>query len=127
MTLFHRQFDILRIMITPTDDDQVFESASNEEFSTLEKSQISSAQKRTLTRIRKICLEGTFRLLRPVPVAIGDCTTGYPNFPYLVRWELNQRFGMDNDNVLVTQGRATADEGNTIRISRGALDYLIAL
>src|SRR5205807_2354950 len=110
MALFDRQFDILGIMVPPSDDNQVLEAAGDEQFSILEKSQVSCTQKWTLSAIRKMGAERVLRFLAFLPVSLGDAGTRYPDLSHLVRQAAGQGEWIGNHDLLLRSCLATAHQ-----------------
>src|SRR5438034_886908 len=79
MTLFHGSFDVLWVMVMSRDDDQILQSAGNEQLALAKESQISRTEKRPFLCIRQIGPIGLIRLLRPIPITLCDAGTGHPN------------------------------------------------
>ena len=64
MALADRQLDVLRIMVQPADDDQVFQPAGDEQLAVLHEAQVAGAQERALAGVLQIGAErplGFFR------------------------------------------------------------------
>src|SRR5262247_4038904 len=72
MALFYGPFNILRVMISASNDDQVFEAAGDEKFAVFEKDQIAGAQKRPVVGIAQLGLESICGLRRTIPIALRD-------------------------------------------------------
>ena len=58
MALTNRQLNVLRIMVQPANDDQVFQPAGDEHFAVLHEAQITGPQERTLARVLQIGPKG---------------------------------------------------------------------
>src|SRR5579875_238008 len=100
MAVFYCQFDVLRIVIAPADDDQVFETARHKESAVVQKAQVSGTQERTLTG-SGIGVEGTVCLLRFLPVSSGSARAGCPDFSDFVIRAWHQGFRMDDQDFLL--------------------------
>src|SRR5262245_51407378 len=96
MALFHRPFNVLRVIIDASNDDQVLETAGDEEFSIPEKSQIARAQEWAFATAGQISLEGPGSILGPVPVSLGQAAIGNPNLAHLMGQTSNRSLGIHN-------------------------------
>ena len=107
MTTFHRQFNILRVMILPRDDDQIFQAPGDKEFAVLQEAEVPGAQKRAFPCLCQLGLKAPLRFLGSVPVPLGDARTCYPDFSHFVRRAPGQGLGVDDHDLLVSQTLAT--------------------
>ena len=108
MALFHRQFDVVGIVVATANDNQVFETTGNEQLSVLQKSQVSRAQKWTLSSIRQIASKSALGLLRFLPVSLGDARARYPDLSYLIGQAWSQGLWINNDDLLIWHRPAAA-------------------
>src|SRR3989442_11939516 len=84
-------------MVIAINDDQVFESPGDEEFTISQESQIPRAEKWALSRIRQISMEGALRVLGLVPIALSNARARYPDLAHLIRRAPGQGFGMRSE------------------------------
>src|SRR5215510_11075948 len=96
-------------MVEPTYDDQVFDSARDEQLAIFDISEVSGAQKWPLPSLREIGLKSLFGLLIAIPISTRDMRSCHPNFPYFLGWTWGQRFGIDYDHTLARQDRTATD------------------
>src|SRR3989442_8489177 len=90
-------------MVIAINDDQVLESPSDEEFTILQESQIPCAEKWALSRFRQVSMEGALRVLGLVPIALSNARACYPDLSNLIRRTPGRGFGMDDNNLLISQ------------------------
>src|SRR5262245_47524835 len=114
-------------MIIAINDNHVFESPGDEEFTILQESQISRAQKWALSRIRQIGMEGAFRVLWLVPIALRNARARYPDLAHFIRRTPGQGFGMDDNNLLTTQVLTTTYQHPCANILSWSSDHPITL
>src|SRR6266851_198296 len=125
--MFHRQFDILRIMVIAINDDQVLESPGDEEFTILQESQIPRAEKRAFSRIRQVSVKSALRILGLVPIALSNALSCYPDLAHLIRWAPGQGFGMDDNDLLISQALPATYQHPGTSILSGGGDHTITL
>src|SRR5205085_10053626 len=92
MALFYSQFDILWIVVTSSNEDQVFDATSHEQLTILQKSQVAGAQKRPFSGTSQARPERLLRLLSALPVTLRDARPGDPDLAYFDREALDARY-----------------------------------
>src|SRR4051812_34068217 len=99
MALRHHTLDVLRIVVAAANDDQVLETAGNEQFAVAQEPEISGAQKRALASGER-CGERFTRQRFAAPVLTCDVRTAQPDFTdHVVRtWPAAPR--IDDDQFL---------------------------
>ncbi len=107
--LLHRMFDVLRIVITAADDDQVFDAAGDEEFAVEEESEVARPQKRTVA-VGQVRAERVARLLRHFPIARRHARALHPNFADDVGRRELLRLRIDDHDPLAAGDRAVSHQ-----------------
>ena len=77
---FYCEFNILRITIDSTDNNQILETTCHKEIITLYKSEVSGTQEWTGLAISQFGFKGLLRQSRFIPVATSDTGAINPNF-----------------------------------------------
>src|SRR5690242_12691079 len=101
MTVFDGQFDILGIQISATNDNQVFQTSSDEKFSLIEKAEITGAHERPFPGGRKMSLKDFLRYVGSLPITLSHAGACYPDFAYLVRRTWFAGHGINNNYPLL--------------------------
>src|SRR5689334_25440760 len=96
MAMLDGQFNILRIMIASTNDDEVFESPGDEEFAIFEKAEITGAEKGAFPALSQTRAEDVLGCLRPVPVSSRHARARDQNLANTVWWTFAQRLRIGN-------------------------------
>src|SRR5436190_20574770 len=116
MRVLNCALNILRIVVTTIDDNQVFVPTCYEQHIILKKPHISSAQKWSSSRVCQVCLEGTLSLLCFVPVSLSNARTCNPNLSYLASCTRGHRFGIDDEYSLIWRHQLISYEFPSILI-----------
>ena len=85
VALFHRQFDIVGVKIAATDDDQILQATGDKQFAIFQKSQISGAEKRSLSGILQVGPQGAFVFPRAGSNSPEHARAGHPDFAHFIR------------------------------------------
>ena len=104
------QFDVLRIVVAASDDDPIFQAASDIKLAMMEESQIASAQEGALAGIRQEaakCVLCRFRLLE---ITQRDARPADPDLADPVPRTLMARRRIDDHYLLTPQSRSTAHQ-----------------
>src|SRR6188472_801833 len=104
MGAFHRPFNILRIVVPPSNDKEVLQPSRDKDFAVLDESQVTGSQEGSFACIEKACAEGACRFLSIVPITLRRTRSRQPNFPYLLRRTTGPRVGMRDDHLCVSDG-----------------------
>src|SRR5437762_3233260 len=107
MTSLNRLLNIQGIMIAPLDDDDILQPSSYKEVPIQQKTQISCAQKGSLSGILYIGTKCSFCLLRMIPVPLGHMRACNPNFSNSPRRTEYTGFRINNNNTSVQLCPAT--------------------
>src|SRR5215467_4343651 len=125
MTDFCCQLNVLRIIISSTDDDQIFQTTGDEEFFSLPEPQIAGTQKRSRAVLREVGLERRFCCFGLTPVPLTDVWTSHPDFTNHTRQAFVQRNGIDDSDLLVQPTAPGTDErGNVIVFTAANNNFL---
>lgn len=117
-----RGLKVLRVVIAPADDDEVFDTAGDEEFAVAEKTEIAGAQVACAGGAGESGAKDFLRELGFIPVAGADAG---PVDPDLTDGAIGARFahgGIDDGHVQAGGGAAGADEGAGSGRGRGCGD-----
>src|SRR5580704_1320810 len=94
VALFDGELDVLRVMIEPTNDDEILDASGDIETAAVKESQITGAQKPPLIRIGKPRAEDLPGFVGVLPVAAADAAAVHPNLT-------NMSVGTDGAGVRV--------------------------
>ena len=119
MAPFHRQLDVVRIVIPPANDDQVLASAGHIQLAIDQATQIAGSQERAFAGIGQMRLKGLRGVVRSVPIALRDGLPCHPDFAHMARFASQTRFRIDDLHPSVVEHAARADEGATRLTSGG--------
>jgi hypothetical protein len=72
---FDSLFNVLRVVVAPVDDDEVFETTGNKQFAVPDEPQVPRAQKRPFSGVRKERIERTRGFLGAIPVPSRNVRT----------------------------------------------------
>ena len=114
MTLFCNLFNILRIEIATTNDDQILKTACDIEIPCETKTEIPSAQKwprSTLTL--QTGLKRLSGLLRLLPIASCNVRTPQPDFSNGTGYTGDERLRIDNGHLLALAYNPTTHKAST--------------
>ena len=126
MGLFDCTLDVLGIVVSASDDQQVFQSPRDKNFAVLHKSEVAGPQERPLTGIAENGAEGTRRFFRIAPIALRGAGPGQPNFTDLLRRTTRQRFRMGDDHLRIADRNPTANHlSNRRRVRLGLADHAL--
>src|SRR5215213_3391740 len=100
MAALNRAFDVLRIMINTTNNDQILQPASEEQFVIVDKTKITGTQKSSCIAIGKMRVEDLLRIEWPVPISRGDTGSRDPKLTDTIVRTLRQEFRINNDHLL---------------------------
>ena len=118
-----RVLDIMRIMIQPADDDEILDPSGDIQMPVVNESQVAGAEKRAFACVGHPGPEGSFGLLRLVPVTFGHRWTGNPYFPHLTGRIDNAGLRMDDFYRGSLPGIAATDKSLCLRaVSRQQYD-----
>src|SRR5947209_2050018 len=98
MTTLSGQFQILWIMVTSMKNDQIFQAPCDIEFPLMEKAEIASTQKRSLSTISQVSLKDLFATLRLIPIARCYAWTLHPDFTEIIVMAAFPRIRCNNGN-----------------------------
>src|SRR5208282_5722357 len=127
MALFDRQFDVAGGKVAPVDDDQILQTAGDEELAVAQESEVSGAKKRPFAGVREVRVEGARGFLGPVPVALSHGRAGDPNLADLVGRAGEHRFRMGDNNLRIGHRAPTANQRPDIGLSAGGLGDAVVL
>ena len=98
--LLDRRLDVIGVVVTPIHDQQIFDSADEEQLAVGDDAQIAGPKPGALRRagrwIDEPSTERPLRQLRVSPVAGGDVVAVHPDLPDLVGRFLDARLGIDD-------------------------------
>src|SRR5260370_36598188 len=114
-------------MVIAINDDQVLESPGDEEFTILQESQIPRAEKRAFSRIRQVSVKSALRALGLVPIALSNAWACYPDLAHLIRWPPGHGFGMDDNELLISQALPATYQHPGTSILSGGSDHTMTL
>src|SRR5438270_6255197 len=97
MALLYRQFNILGVMITPADNNQVFQASSNRELTVQYKTEITGAQERPFARALQGGLKKLLSFFRTMPISCGHAGTLYQDFSNFSAGTFEVGFWIVND------------------------------
>src|SRR5205085_1286274 len=123
MTALHRQLDVLGSVVRAPDDDDVLETARDEQLAIAQETQVAGPQEWPLARFRQVGRKGFCSLQRPVPVAPRDTATRNPNFADLRRRTFSQCSGIDDSDPSPDFAHTASDQQPCIRRIRGCVLY----
>src|SRR5690348_9832236 len=101
-------------MVTATNNDQVFQTTGNKEFTVQHKAKIASAQEWPFIAISQVCTEGVFALLGAPPVALSHAGTSNPDFAHASRRTEQARLRVHNLHTLIRMAGPDADQRTSI-------------
>ena len=116
MALRHRPLDILRIVVTPSDDDEVLQPTRDEELAVSDEPQVTRAEVGPLSRNSQVSAECLVGLFWFVPVALRDARVRKPNFSHHVRVTTLEPFWVNDDYCGFSNRTAAADDRARIRL-----------
>ena len=90
------------MVIEAPDDNQVLQSAGDEELPVSQESEVACTQERSAIVSGQVCAESLARLLWTVPISFRHPGTGNPYLPHLVRPGWLARFRIHDYDVRVT-------------------------
>src|SRR5204862_3840668 len=91
-------------------DDDVLAATRYKQLSSLEKTEIASAQKRRVSKPDHLRLERLHCFCTATPIPVGNARTRDPDFPDLRRRTRHPRVGVNDDDPLVAQRLTTAHQ-----------------
>jgi hypothetical protein len=109
VTAFSRELDVLGVVLETANDQQVLESARNDELSVGDESQIAGA-KEWATTVSQTGTKCVFRLSNATPVATCDARRRNPDLADLARGALAARFGICDHDLGSERRRSAGHE-----------------
>src|SRR3954454_21179072 len=109
MRLFHCAFNVLGIVVSPPNDQQIFQPPRDKDFAVLHKSQVAGPQERPFASIVEKGTEGMRRFFNIVPIALRGTSSSQPNLTNLVCRTTRTRFRMDDDYFCIATWTPAAD------------------
>jgi hypothetical protein len=106
-----RGLDVLRVVIFSTQDDDIFEPPDHEQFTAVQKPQVSGAQERAFAVAGRISVKRLSRLGFLVPIAQRHARTLHPDFADFAVRARNGGLGIDDPHGHSLNRRAAADQG----------------
>ena len=100
MTPLCRQFDVVRIMIAATDNNEVLQTPGDKQLIVLQISKITRTEERSFTGIRRITFERLCRFFRPIPIALCNAGAFDPYFSDMPHRTDPQRLGVHDIDLL---------------------------
>src|SRR5262245_48197988 len=116
MAQLRRLLDIVRIVVSATDDDDVFDAAGDVDLSVPNKAKISSAHEGGLIASRKADVERRGRVLRTVPISRRYTWPRKPDFSDFAIGQGNACRGVYDGQPVSRTGAAAPDD--PCRLSR---------
>ena len=101
MTRFDRALDVLRVVIPPANDDQVFQPAGHEQLSAPQEAEVAGPQERPLARVAQSGSEDLLSFFGPIPVTGGDARPRNPNFADLAGRALHQPLRIHDGHMAI--------------------------
>src|SRR6516165_673077 len=127
MAVLHRVLDVLRIMVDPTDDDQVLYSARDVEFAVgVEEAEIAGTQPGFGVLAVDPRLEDRISRLRVAPIPLSHMRPGRPHFADQARSEPPPALRVDDGETLPNELATATDETVSVLAERRG-NHLIAL
>jgi hypothetical protein len=115
MTILDRELDVVGVVITPPDDDQILDSACDEELAIAQETQVAGPEKGPLVgaTLGKPRVEHLLRELGLPPVSESDIGAAHPDLPYAAVFEEPAgTFGVDDDQFLTFDGFAASNDNS---------------
>ena len=104
MSVFDRLLDILRVMVAPANDDQVFDAADDQAFVVDETALIPGAQEGPILAALQMPMEGFGCFFGMVPISTGNAGPRDPQFSNLTWSSGDALFRIHNQQRLITKG-----------------------
>src|SRR5439155_16311497 len=124
MALSDNLFYILWIVICASDDDQIFEPASDEKFAILDETEIASPQKLFFFWGSHNSAKYSFRFLGVAPITFPDARTANPNLSYFPGRTYNSRSRINDGDLHFRKNRSAAHECLRLLFALGTLDAI---
>ena len=110
-------FEILRIMLDASDDEDVFEPPGDVQLAVTHEAEVSGAQKRTLG-VRCVRAESAVALFRPIPISPCHARAGDPDLAGLIRGTRMPVRRIGNEQPRAERGPAARDGTFTTALTR---------
>src|SRR5579864_1518728 len=123
------KFKILRIVIAAVEDDQVLQTAGDEQLAVVEEAQIAGAQEGALLGVLNIGnmgAEGALSVGGLVPISEGDVGAGNPDFTDVAGRAFCRSVKIDDGNLLAGGWRTDTDQDASRSLQIGLLDDTVA-
>ena len=118
MAAGNRLLDIVRVVVAPVENNQLFQSPGDKKLAVVEKPQISGSQECVVGLTGQAGEEDPLGLLRPVPVSLCDGGPPNPDFSHLAGLQFLPGPGIDDGDLVSGPRSAAADQPATIGICR---------
>ncbi len=124
--LLRRQLQVLRVVVAAAKDEQVLETAGDEELVPAQEAQVPGAKEGPVA-VGRPRIEGTRRLFRTLPVALRHAGATHPDFTHLARLARAQRLGLDDEDLLALHRlSAPHQHASILRVGLGGLHAVAA-
>jgi hypothetical protein len=109
VAIFDSLLDILRIVISSAQNDQVLDASSYKQLPIVHKSQVASPQVRAAS-VRSPGLKRRLTQFRLTPITLSYAWTANPDFSRPIGWTNDCRLWIDDGNLLIQERRSTTND-----------------
>src|SRR4051794_4163284 len=99
MTRPHRRLEVLRVIVAPTQDDQILDPPDDLDSCLGARTEVTGTQERAVVVVGEARPEGGRRLLWAVPVTDSHVVAAYPDLADLTGGAAQSRLRMDNGDL----------------------------
>ncbi len=111
-----RALQILRVVVSTADDDQILVTAGDEQLAVAKEAEISRAEVTPVWLAFDLRVERLPGLLAAPPVPLGDARSGDPDLADASGRTRTSGAGIDDPHALSSDGRTGADERRAVRL-----------
>ena len=126
MALADRQLDVLRIVVRPANDDQVFQAPGDEHLAGLHEAEVAGPQEGAFARVFQVGVKGAGRFVGPFPIALGHAGTADPDLADAIVRQAAHVLGMRDHDPLVEQVASATDQfAGALFLGQGVDDLVV--
>ena len=122
MTRLHRAFEVLRVVISASNDQEIFHATGDKDFPILDKPEIAGSEEWPLAGILESRAKRVRGFVGFIPIALCGARAGKPDFSDLLHRATGTRFGMGDHHPGIADRHATSDHPSNVPPIRAGLN-----